>query len=66
MKDPINVYLIVDNELGKPVKTYLTENNAIKEIPHWNIYSRKNYSLYKYAPVAIRKNDEWVDVPEQA
>jgi len=64
MKDPINVYLIVDKRFGKPVKRlYLTERNAVKEFQYYN---QTAYSLCKYSVTAVLEDDEWVDVAQQA
>lgn len=62
MKDPINVYLIVDKRFGKPVKRlYLTEKNAIKEFQGYN---QNVYSLCKYSVTAVLEDDEWVNIED--
>ena len=65
MKKQVDVHLIVNKKLGKPVRDrlYLTEKNAIKEFQYYN---QDAYSLCKYSVTAVLEDGEWVDVPEQA
>lgn len=64
MKKQVDVHLIVNKRVGRPIRErlYLTEKNAVKEFQYYN---QNVYSLCRYSVTAVLEDGEWVNVGDE-